>query len=88
MASVSGERIDVENDFIDFVLQCGSEVVPVEVKAGEDRNATTFKHYVAERNPRFAIRFSRRTLRQDGGFVNIPLCLAERCPDLLEMQEG
>ena len=62
--------------------------MPVEVKAGEDRNATTFKHYVAERKPRFAIRFSRRNLRQDGGFVNIPLYLVERCPDLLAMPQG
>ena len=79
------ERAEKE---IDFVLQCGSEVVPVEVKAGEDRNATTFKHYVAERKPRFAIRFSRRNLRRDGGFVNMPLYLAERCPDLLAMPQG
>ena len=41
-------------------------------------SATTFKHYVAEKKPRFAIRFSRRNLRQDGGFVNIPLYLSER----------
>ena len=69
------ERAEKE---IDFVLQHGSDVVPVEVKAGEDKSATTFKHYVTERKPRFAIRFSRRNLRQDGGFVNIPLYLSER----------
>ena len=69
------ERAEKE---IDFVIQHGSEVVPVEVKAGEDKSATTFKHYVTEKRPRYAIRFSRRNLRQDGGFVNIPLYLAER----------
>ena len=73
------ERADRE---IDFVLQLGSEVVPVEVKAGRDRKGATFKSYVRDRRPAYAVRFSRMNLRKDGGFVNIPLYLAprfERC---------
>lgn len=31
-----------------------------------------------DRKPAFAVRFSRRNLRKDGGFVNIPLYLAPR----------
>ena len=67
---------------IDFVLQLGSEVAPVEVKAGRDRKGATFKSYVRDRRPAFAVRFSRMNLRRDGGFVNVPLYLAprfERC---------
>ena len=67
-----------EEKEIDFVIQHEGEVVPVEVKAGEDRRATTFKNYVNANAPRWAIRFSRRNLKKDGGFVNIPLYLAER----------
>ena len=73
------ERADRE---INFVLQLGSEVAPVEVKAGRDRKGATFKSYVRDRRPAFAVRFSRMNLRRDGGFVNVPLYLAprfERC---------
>ena len=63
---------------IDFVIQHEGEVVPVEVKSGEDRRASTFKNYVRTKCPRWAVRFSRMNLKKDGGFVNIPLYLAER----------
>lgn len=74
------ERAEKE---IDFVLQHEGEVIPVEVKAGEDKSASTFKNYVRTQVPRHAIRFSRRNLRKDGGFVNVPLYLAERYQDCL-----
>ena len=61
---------------IDFVIQHETAVVPIEVKAGQDRKGATFKTYVKERAPQFAIRFSTRNLRKDGGFVNVPLYLA------------
>ena len=38
---------------------------------------------VKEKCPRWAIRFSRRNLKRDGGFVNIPLYLVERFADCL-----
>lgn len=69
------ERADRE---IDFVLQVGAEVVPIEVKGGKDKKAATFKTYVKTKKPKFAIRFSRMNLRRDGGFVNIPLYLAPK----------
>lgn len=63
---------------IDFVLQRGNEVIPVEVKGGEDKKAASFKEFVRVRKPLNAIRFSMRNLRRDGGFINIPLYLAPR----------
>ncbi|MBR0055866.1 MAG: DUF4143 domain-containing protein, partial [Kiritimatiellae bacterium] len=61
---------------IDFIVQLGAECVPIEVKAGMDKKGATFKSYVRDRAPKFAVRFSARNLRKDGGFVNIPLYLA------------
>ena len=69
------ERADRE---IDFVIQHGDNVVPVEVKSGGDRHAASFKAFVNSKRPRFAIRFSDRNLKRDGAFVNIPLYLAPR----------
>ena len=56
----------------------GEGCVPAKGKSGEDRKVPTFKNYVKEKCPKWASRFSRRNLKRDGGFVNIPLYLAER----------
>ncbi|MGN1261659.1 MAG: ATP-binding protein [Candidatus Enteromonas sp.] len=68
---------------IDFVLQNGTEIVPVEAKGGMDKSAPSFKRYVAERHPKNAIRFSTRGYRKDGAFTNVPLYLARKIKDLL-----
>ena len=39
------------NGEIDFVLQCGMDIIPVETKGGEDKSAPTFKKYVADNHP-------------------------------------
>jgi len=63
---------------IDFLLQHGTDVIPVEVKAGEDRQAATFKAFLRDRQPQAAIRFSRRGYLENDGFANLPLYLAEK----------
>ncbi len=68
---------------LDFVLQNGSEIIPVEVKGGEDKSAPTFKKYISERHPEHAIRFSKRGYRKDGDFVNLPLYLVRKTKELL-----
>ena len=60
---------------IDFVIQNGSNIVPIEVKAGSNKSATTFKKYIKENNPDFAIRFSEMNYVTDGKITNIPLYL-------------
>ena len=61
---------------IDFVIQNGSNIVPIEVKAGSNKSATTFKKYIKEKNPDIAIRFSEMNYVTDGKITNIPLYLA------------
>ena len=68
---------------IDFVIQYGTEIIPVEAKGGEDKSAPSFKRFLAERQPEHAIRFSKRGYRKDGSFTNIPLYLARKTKDLL-----
>ena len=43
---------------IDFVLQNGMEIIPVEAKGRGDKTAPTFKKYIAEYMPEHAIRYS------------------------------
>lgn len=68
---------------IDFVVQYGTEIIPVEVKGGEDRSAPSFKRYVVENHPQYALRFSKRNYRKDGEITNLPLYLACKIKELL-----
>lgn len=72
-----------KNSEIDFLLQVGTDIVPIEVKAGEDRSAPSFRKYIDKYHPTHAIRFSKRGYRKDGAFTNLPLYLARKTKDLL-----
>lgn len=68
---------------IDFVVQNGTEIIPVEAKGGEDKSAPTFKKYISEHQPKYAVRFSKRGYRKDGYITNMPLYLARKMKELL-----
>ena len=72
-----------KNGEIDFVVQNKMEIIPIEVKGGEDRSATSFKTYVANYAPEHAYRFSKRVYRKDGDFTNLPLYLVRKTKNLL-----
>ena len=72
-----------KNSEIDFVLQYGTEIIPVEAKGGEDKSAPSFKKYVSDCRPKYAIRYSKRGYRKDGLITNMPLYLAGKTKDLL-----
>ncbi len=61
---------------IDFLIQNGTEIIPVEVKAGGDKSAASFKSYIKTRQPQTAIRYSKRGYVTDGSITNLPLYLA------------
>jgi predicted AAA+ superfamily ATPase len=58
---------------IDFVLQHGESVVPLEVKAGRDKKAISFKSYIDKYKPETAVRFSSMEYLKNGAITNIPL---------------
>lgn len=72
-----------KNSEIDFILQYGTEIIPVEAKGGEDKSAPSFKRYVSEHQPEYALRFSKRGYRKDGHITNLPLYLARKTKELL-----
>ena len=69
---------------IDFLLQDGQEIIPVEVKGGEDKSAPTFKKYIAEKAPDTAVRFSEMGYMKNGAITNLPLYLASAAERLLK----
>lgn len=81
ISRIQRELIEVyEND---FVIQYGTEIIPVETKGGEDKSAPSFKRYIAKNQPEYAIRFSKLGYRKDGDFTNIPVYLACKTKELL-----
>ena len=63
---------------VDFLVQSGAEVIPVEVKSGESVNSPSLRDYIKKYEPTSAVRFSKLGLKKDGVIINIPLYLAGR----------
>ena len=72
-----------KNSEIDFLIQYGTKIIPAEAKGGEDKSAPSFKKYIADRQPEYALRYSKRGYRKDGAITNLPLYLARKTKELL-----
>lgn len=81
--SIQPRYYSARNEEIDFIIQKGTEIIPVEVKGGEDKTARSFKNYIAKNKPGSAVRFSMRGYRHDGEITNIPLYLAGKIMELI-----
>lgn len=73
-----------KNMEIDFVVQHGDNVVPVEVKSGEDKSSPSFKRFLKDNQDSVGWRYSRRGLMKNGQILNLPLYLAGR-EDLIDV---
>lgn len=71
------------NSEIDFILQYGTQIIPVEVKGGADRSAPSFKRFIDKYQPETALRFSGRGYLRNGAITNLPLYLAGKTAKLL-----
>lgn len=80
---ISPHYFSDKNSEIDFVLQYGTEIIPIEIKSGEDKSAPSFKKYIVDHHPEYALRFSKRGYRTDGSITNLPLYLARKTKLLL-----
>lgn len=63
---------------LDFLLQRGSKVVPVEVKAEENLRAKSLRQFVLDNPKTHGVRLSMSPYREQDWMVNIPLFAAER----------
>lgn len=72
-----------KNNEIDFMIQKGTEVIPIEVKGSEDKSAPSFKHYINQAGSKYAIRFSQRKYLTNGKITNIPLYLVRKLNRLM-----
>lgn len=69
----------------DFVIQRENNIIPIEVKTGENIKATSIKNYYklyAKETP-ILVRLSLRNLSLDGNILNIPLFLADKLDKII-----
>ncbi len=66
----TAERATAE---VDFVVQIGSDIIPIEVKAEENLKAKSLKQYVEKVSPKYAIRTSMSDYRKEEWLTNLPL---------------
>lgn len=69
----SGNTAEVE-----FVIQRGDAIVPVEVKAGTSVTAKSLSLYRSKYSPALSVRLSLRNMRRDDDLLNVPLYLVDR----------
>lgn len=72
---------------VDFVVQAGDSIVPIEVKSGEAVGAASLRYYARKypvQTP-IRVRLSMRNLKFDGGVLNIPLYLAGEASRLMRL---
>ncbi len=70
---------------VDFVIQRENDIVPIEVKAGENVKATSIKNYykLYENETPIIVCLSLRNLSLDGNVLNMPLFLADKLDKLI-----
>ena len=66
----SGEKSTYE---VDFLIQKGKDVIPIEVKAEENLKAKSLKVYHDKYQPSFSIRTSMSEYRDQEWMINVPL---------------
>ena len=68
---------------IDFILQYKNDIIPIEVKSGQNTNNASLKLYTEKFQPTTRIRFSMNNLTKDGNLINIPLFMIEYLEKIL-----
>ena len=67
---------------VDLIMQHENAIYPLEIKAGSSKIKKSLILYNDKYNPPFSARASQRNLTKDGNFINYPLYLISRFPEL------
>ena len=68
---------------VDFVIQCGAQIVPIEVKSERNVKAKSLAEYRKKYEPVYAVKTSMRSETNGIGVLNIPLYLIGRLHELI-----
>ena len=67
---------------IDFIVDAGEQVIPVEVKAETNLRAKSLKTYQEKFAPEIAVRTSMADFKKEDRLVNLPLYAVEQIAEL------
>ncbi len=70
---------------VDFIIQYGNDIYPVEVKSDENIKSRSLKIYIDKYKPKLGIRLSLLNLKYDNNILNIPLFLSEYIDKLINI---
>lgn len=75
---------------VDFILQRENDILPIEVKAGENVKSKSLRKYkeLYDDSCKLRLRFSLENLKLDEDLFNIPLFLADRADKLIAMAQA
>ena len=68
---------DRGNGEVDFIIDTGNEVIPLEVKAEINLQAKSLKAFREKFNPNLSVRSSMADYKEQDGFLNLPLYAIE-----------
>jgi hypothetical protein len=70
---------------VDFLIQRGNDILPVEVKADENVTSRSLALYAQKyaQNTKIRIRLSLKNLKRDDGLINIPLFMIDHLDRLI-----
>ena len=70
---------------VDFLIQQGSLVLPLEAKSGMNVRGKSLAFYAAKYQPSVSVRTSLRNLKLDARVLNVPLYALQSLPRLLTL---
>lgn len=71
---------------IDFLVQLGTKVIPIEVKAEENLQSKSLRTFHQKYGPEVSLRTSMSDFRKEGWLVNLPLYAITELPKVLEAE--
>ena len=77
--TISGNKAEV-----DFLIQDGMDILPIEVKAEENVTGQSLKVYQDKYSPRIRLRLSMKNLKFNGNILNIPIFLCDWLKAILD----
>ena len=70
---------------VDFLIQNGLEIIPIEVKAEDNVNGKSFAEYNKKYEPRIRLRYSLLNIKRNGNMVNFPIFRCDWLNDVLSL---
>ena len=71
---------------VDFLIQIGADIIPIEVKAGNDMRSQSLEYYNDKFKPKLMLKISPKNFGKVGNLKTIPLYATFLIKDLLEKE--